>query len=150
MRLDGRRAVGRGVVDRPVDEVLGDPAPPVATANDDADDAPHRQVVGGPDQRRAVEPRDLRSRADVAPAHGCAVEVGDDARRMLALAEGAHRPLSLVGTVAAELGDLRGAQAVGQAPAVGGPTVGVDDVGEVLEAVRGDRVGLPHGLGAHA
>ena len=46
VRLDRRRAVGRGVGDRALDEVAGHALPTVAAAHDDADDAPHRQVVG--------------------------------------------------------------------------------------------------------
>jgi hypothetical protein len=46
---------------------------------------------------------------------------------VLALAERAHRALA---AAVAELLDLGGAQAVREAPAVGGSAVGVDDVGE--------------------
>ena len=79
----------------------------VAAAHDEADDAPDRHVVGRPDQLRVLQPRDLRARADVAPADRRAVEVGHDARRVLALAQRAHRLLA-ARPVAAELADLGG------------------------------------------
>ena len=77
---------------------------------------------------------------NVAPAHWSAVEVGDDPRRTLVLAEPPHR---LLAVALAEFLDVLGPQAVRQAPAVVVPAVGVDDVGEVLEALRRQRVALP-------
>ena len=95
----------------------------------------HHPGRGGLDQAW-----DLGARSDVAPADRCAVEVGDDPRRVLPLAEPPHR---LLAVALAEFLDVLGPQAMREAPAVGGPAIGVDDVGEVLEALRRQRVALP-------
>ena len=131
--LDGGRAARRGVVDRAVDQGRRVAALAVAAADDDADDAPHRQVVERPDQRRPAEPSVLRARADAAPAHGLAVVVPDHPGRVRAVAERPERRLPVPVT---QLGDLAGRQAVRQAPAVARPPVGVDDRGEVVDPVR--------------
>ena len=148
VRLDGRCAVRGGIGDGTLEQVPDHALATVAAAHDEADDAPDGQVVGRQDQLRARQPGDLRARADVAPADRRAVEVGDDSRRVLALAQRAHRLLAAVRPVAAELTDLLLAQPVRQAPARVGPPVGVDDVGEVLEPVGRHRVRLPRGSAA--
>src|SRR5690606_20744757 len=95
--------------------------------------------VDGPDQLRATQTGDVGARTDAAPAHRHTVAVGDHALR-LGLGEVAHGLL----TALPQLRDLAGGAAVGEAPAVVLPTVRVDHVGEVVETLGRDRVGLPH------
>jgi len=59
---------------------------------------------------------------------------------MVTLAQAAHSLLAASGTKPLDLGCL---QPVREAPAVGDAAAAVDDVGEVLETVRGHRVRLP-------
>jgi hypothetical protein len=58
----------------------------------------------------------------------------------------AQPPYGLFAAAASEPLDLGGLQAAGQAPAMAGPAAAVDDIGEILEAIRGHRMRLP----AHA
>ena len=55
--LDRWRAVGPGVVERSLDEVRRHALAAVTSADDDAHDAPHRQVVGREDEPGVHEPR---------------------------------------------------------------------------------------------
>ncbi len=107
-RIDGvglhrGRAVRRRVRDRPFQQWCRHTASAMPRADDDAHDAPHRQVVNGTDQPRAGQTGDLGARTDVAPSHRFAVEVGHHPRRLCPLAEASHGRLS---ASAAELLDL--------------------------------------------
>ena len=125
MRLHRRCAVRGGIGNRTFEQCWGHTLSAMARADHDAHDAPHRQVVDGPDKTRAGQTRDLGARTDVAPSHRIAVPIGHHSWRMVTLAQAPHRLLT---ASAAEFLDLTGPQPVGQAPAVTGAAGAVDDI----------------------
>src|SRR5919107_3631516 len=125
---------------RPLEQRCRHTLSTTARADHDAHDAPHRQVIDGPDETRAGQACDLGAGADVAPSHRLAVPIGHHPRGMVAFAQAPH---GLLTASATELLDLTSPQPVGETPAMVGAAGVVDDVSEILAAVPCHRVCLP-------
>ena len=85
--LEGRRAVGPGVLDRRVEEGCRDALPAGVARDDEADDRPDRDVVERGEDLRGGEALVVLARREADPADGAVVPVGDEARSELSLGE---------------------------------------------------------------